>query len=177
MDALEEGGLIRPETRVDLLGNTLVLVAHGAGAAPVDIAPGFDLAGLLGGGRLSMALVDSVPAGRYGKEALESLGVWASVEGSVAQSENVRAALALVARGEAPLGIVYASDAAAGAGAGVSVVGTFPAASHAPIVYPAALVATSDKPEARAFLDFLSTPEALAVFAAQGFAVLDAGAP
>lgn len=175
MDALEADGLIKPETRVDLLGNTLVLVAHGSGAAPVEIGPGFDLAGLLAGGKLSMALVDSVPAGQYGRAALESLGLWPSVEGSVAQSENVRAALALVAQGEAPFGIVYGSDAMADDGADdqVSVVGTFPEESHPPIVYPAAVVATSRRPEAEAFLDYLSSDAADAVFAGQGFTVLD----
>lgn len=175
MDLLEEEGLVAPGTRVDLLGNSLVLVAHGAEAAPVDIGPGFDLPGLLGGGRLAMALVDSVPAGQYGKAALESLGVWAAVEPSVAQAENVRAALALVATGEAPYGIVYGSDAIADDAAEdeVTVVGTFPADSHDPIVYPAAVVAEGDRPEARAFLDFLGSEEAGAAFAAQGFTVLD----
>jgi molybdate transport system substrate-binding protein len=175
MDLLEAESLIRPETRVDLLGNTLVLVAHGANAAPVEIGPGFDLVGLLDGGKLSMALVDSVPAGQYGKAALESLGVWPLVEGSVAQSENVRTALQLVAVGEAPYGIVYGSDAVADDEAEdqVSVVGTFPADSHEPIVYPAAVVATSTKTEAGAFLDFLGSDAADAVFAGQGFTILN----
>lgn len=175
MDALEQEGLIDPATRVDLLGNSLVLVAHGADAPPVEIGPGLDLLGLLGGGRLAMALVDSVPAGQYGRAALESLGLWASVEPSVAQAENVRAALALVATGEAPLGVVYASDAVADDAAGdrVSVVGAFPPGSHPPITYPAAAVAASGKPEARAFLDFLQTDRADAIFEAQGFTVLD----
>jgi molybdate transport system substrate-binding protein len=174
MDTLDEGKLIRPETRKDLLGNTLVLVAAGKDAAQVEIAAGFDLATLVGGGKLSMALVDSVPAGQYGKEALQSLGVWATVEANVAQSENVRAALALVATGEAPYGIVYASDAIADDAAGdkVTVVGTFPADSHKPIVYPAAVLAASAKPEAAAFLDALSSESAAAIFTGQGFVVL-----
>ncbi|NUB44464.1 molybdate ABC transporter substrate-binding protein [Fertoebacter nigrum] len=169
MDVLDQAGLLVPGSRRDLLGNTLVLVAHGA-AEPVAIGPGFDLAGLLGGEKLAMALVDSVPAGVYGKGALENLGVWASVEGQVAQSDNVRAALALVATGEAPYGIVYGSDAVAEAG--VTVVGTFPADSHPPIIYPAALIAGPDKPQAAALLDYLSSDAARAVFTAQGFAVL-----
>ena len=172
MDELAKADLIQTETRRDLLGNSLVLIAAGV-HAPVTIAPGFDLAGLLGDGKLSMALVDSVPAGQYGKEALENLGVWASVEASVAQSENVRAALALVATGEAPYGIVYTSDAIADDAAGnkVTVIATFPADSHTPITYPAALIATA-KPEAQAFLDALSSAMATAIFEGQGFTVL-----
>ena len=121
-----------------------------------------------------MATVDSVPAGQYGKEALESLGLWSSIEANVAQSDNVRAALALVAAGEAPYGIVYASDAIADDESGdkVTVVGTFPGDSHKPIVYPAATLASSAKPEAQAFLDALSSDAAAAVFTAQGFTVL-----
>lgn len=165
MDDLEGKGLIKPESRRDLLGNRLILVGV-AGAAPATIDGSLDLVGLLGGGKLSMATVDSVPAGQYGKEALESLGLWAGVEGSVVQSENVRAALDLVALGEAPLGIVYASDAVAEPK--VSVVGTFPAESHRPIVYPGALTATGGE-EAGAFLDHLTSPEAAAVFTANGF--------
>lgn len=174
MDKLAETNLIRPETRKNLLGNTLVLVAAGKGAAPVEIKPGFDLAKLLGGGKLSMAMVDSVPAGQYGKESLEKLGVWAAVKASVAQSENVRAALILVAKGEAPYGIVYASDAIADDAAGdrVTVVGTFPADSHKPIVYPGAVLAGSAKPAAAAFLDHLSSEAAGAVFKDQGFELL-----
>lgn len=174
MDVLADQSLIQPDSRRDLLGNTLVLVAADATAAPVQIVPGFDLAGLLGDGWLSMALVDAVPAGQYGKEALKTLGVWESVQASVAQSENVRAALALVVTGEAPYGIVYASDAIADAAAGnrVAVVGSFPADSHAPIVYPAALLAASANPQAAAFLDALSSDAATAIFTTQGFVVL-----
>lgn len=174
MDTLAGQGLIQPDSRKDILGNSLVLVAAGKDAAPVEIRPGFDLAGLLGDGRLSMALVDAVPAGQYGKEALQNLGVWHSVEANVAQSENVRAALALVTSGEAPYGIVYASDAVADDQTGdrVSVVGTFPADSHQPIIYPAAVIAESGKPEAQAFVDALSSGGAAAVFTAEGFTVL-----
>lgn len=174
MDTLAESTLIQPDTRLDLLGNTLVLIAAGSDAAPVEIGPNLDLAGLLGDGKLSMALVDSVPAGQYGKEALENLGLWASVEASVAQSENVRAALTLVTTGEAPYGIVYGSDAIADDEAGnkATVVGTFPADSHKPIIYPAAVLAASTKPESTAFLDYLSSDAADAIFVGQGFAVL-----
>jgi len=170
MDTLEEGKLIKPETRVDLLGNSIVLVAHGTEAAPVAIAPGFDLAGMLGQNRLAMALVDSVPAGVYGKAALTSLEVWDAVEPKVAQADNVRAALALVATGEAPFGIVYATDAVAEPG--VSVVGAFPAGSHPPIIYPAAVTAETTMPEAEAFLTYLSGAKARMAFEGQGFTVV-----
>jgi molybdate transport system substrate-binding protein len=165
MDDLESKSLIKPETRRDLLSNKLILVATGT-AQPMTIDGSLDILGLLGGGKLSMATVDSVPAGQYGKEALENLGLWAGVEASVVQSENVRAALDLVALGEAPLGIVYASDAVAESK--VSVLGTFPADSHKPIVYPGALTATAGD-GAGAFLDHLASREAMAVFTANGF--------
>lgn len=170
MDAVETEGLIVPGTRADLLGNSLVLVAHGQ-AAPVEITASLDLPALLAGGKLAMGMVDSVPAGQYGKAALESLGLWDAVEADVAQSENVRAALALVATGEAPLGIVYASDAIAEPG--VTVIGTFPADSHKPITYPAALLTTSADAADADFLKALSGDAADAKFAAQGFAVLN----
>ncbi len=168
MDAVEAEGLIRPRTRQDLLGNRLVLIAHGAGANPVTLNETTDLLALLNGGRLSMALVDAVPAGQYGKEALISLGLWDKVKDNLAQSENVRIALQLVALGEAPLGVVYASDAIADA-ASVSVIATFPDQSHRPIRYPAAVIASSTTPEAEAFLAFLSAPAARRIFVAQGF--------
>lgn len=170
MDRLEDAGAVRPETRVDLLGNRIVLVASDPDAAPVEIAPGFDLAGLLGDERLAMALVDAVPAGIYGKAALESLGVWEAVAPKVAQADNVRAALALVAAGEAPYGIVYATDAAAEDD--VTVVGTFPEDTHPPIVYPAAETVEAG-PGASAFMAFLQGPAARAVFEREGFEVLD----
>ncbi len=171
MDEVEKAGLVMEGTREDLLGNTLVLVAHGKDAAEVEIGPGFDLAGLLGDGKLSMAMVDSVPAGQYGKESLESLGVWAGVQASVAQSENVRAALALVSSGETPFGIVYASDAVADET--VTVVGTFPEDSHRPILYPAALLTGAADAADRAFLEALSADAADVRFTAQGFVVLN----
>ena len=122
---------------------------------------------MLNGGKLAMALVDSVPAGQYGKEALTSLKLWDKVEGSVAQADNLRAALALVSTGEAPYGIVYATDAAADPA--VHVVGTFPAGTHTPITYPAALLKTAADPADRAFYEALSGEAARKVFAAQGF--------
>lgn len=170
MDEVEKAGLVAPGTRKDLLGNTLVLVAAGKDAKPVEIAPGFDLKGLLGEDKLAMALVDSVPAGQYGKAALTSLGVWDAVEPSVAQAENVRAALALVSTGEAPFGIVYASDAVSDPG--VTVVGTFPDDSHKPILYPAALLTGAADDADRAFFETLSSAAAAAKFTEQGFIVL-----
>jgi len=170
MDTLEAEGLLEPGTRLDLLGNSIVLIAHGAATAPVEIGPGLDLAGMLGEGRLAMALVDAVPAGIYGKAALDSLGLWDGIAPQVAQTDNVRAALALVAAGEAPLGIVYATDAAAEDR--VAVIGTFPADSHPPIVYPAADLANRDTAAEAAFLSYLTGPEARAAFERQGFTVL-----
>jgi molybdate transport system substrate-binding protein len=169
MDYLQERSLIDPKTRESLLGNDIVLIAGGTEAAPIAIGPGFDLAGALNGGRLAMADVQAVPAGKYGKAALERLGVWPSVADHVAQAENVRAALMLVSTGEAPLGIVYATDAVAEDR--VTVVGTFPEASHPPIVYPVARTAASSNDAAAAFLAFLATGAAHARFEAQGFRI------
>lgn len=165
MDDLAARGLIQPASRRDLLGNRLVLIGP-PDAAPVILSPDLDLLSRLAGGKLSMALVDAVPAGQYGKEALTTLGLWSAVEKDVVQSDNVRAALHLVALGEAPLGIVYASDAVAEPR--VAVLATFPADSHRPITYPAAMTATAG-PEAAAFLDHLASPQALRQFTAQGF--------
>ncbi len=171
MDYLVERKLIDPTTRVDLLGNRLVLVGP-QGGAPVVVAPGFDLVGRLNGGRLAMGDPDHVPAGIYGRQALETLGVWTAVEPHLARAPNVRAALALVARGETPLGIVYGSDAMADSA--VTVAGSFPADSHAPIVYPAAVTTASAAPEeAKRLLAFLRTSEAGRIFAAHGFTPLD----
>ncbi|WP_089276536.1 molybdate ABC transporter substrate-binding protein [Antarctobacter heliothermus] len=168
MDVLEADGLIASGTRVDLLGNRLVL-AGPAGAAPVEIGPQLDLGAMLGDGRLAMALVQAVPAGIYGKAALESLGLWAAVEHRVAQVDNVRAALALVSLGQVPLGVVYATDALADPH--VDALGVFPQSSHPPIRYPVAAVAGREDAGA-AFLAFLTGPEARTIFAAHGFAVL-----
>jgi len=170
MDEVEKAGLVVEGTRADLLGNSLVLIAHGKAAAPVTIEPGFDLAGRLGDNKLAMALVDAVPAGQYGKAALESLGIWEAVSPSVAQASNVRAALALVSTGEAPYGIVYTSDAAADDN--VTIVGTFPADSHPPIRYPGALLTGAADAADRAFLAAIASDAADAAFAGQGFVPL-----
>lgn len=171
MDAVEASGDLRAGARRDILGNTLVLVAHGGDAAPVAIDATFDLAAMLEGGRLSMALVEAVPAGIYGRQALTALGLWDSVAPMVAQADNVRAALAFVALGEAPLGIVYATDAAVEDA--VSVIGAFPPGSHEPIVYPAAVTAQSESAQALDFLDFLTSDTARAIWLGFGFTVLD----
>jgi len=169
VDYLDKRKLIRPGTRADLLRNRLVLIAPADSRAALRIAPGFDLAGALGSGRLAMANPDSVPAGKYGRDALLALDVWARVEPRVARAENVRAALVLVARGEAPLGIVYATDARAEPR--VRVVDTFPEDTHEPIVYPVAIVATSRSPYARRFVDSLVSPAARVIWARHGFAM------
>ncbi|MFC2969144.1 molybdate ABC transporter substrate-binding protein [Acidimangrovimonas pyrenivorans] len=173
MDEVEKAGLIARDGRKDILGNSLVLIAHGATTEPVDIHSGFDLADRLGDHKLAMALVNSVPAGKYGKAALTSLGIWGAVEPKVAQADNVRAALALVSTGEAPYGIVYSTDAEADKG--VSVAGTFPADSHPPIIYPAALLKDAADPADRAFYDALSSDMAAKVFKTYGFTVLPRG--
>jgi molybdate transport system substrate-binding protein len=173
MDYLARKNLIRPDTRANLLGNRLVLVAPRGKAQPVEIRPGFDLARLLGDGRLSMANVDAVPAGRYGEAALEKLGVWASVLGRLAQAENVRAALLLVSRGETPAGIVYRTDATADPSVGI--IGTFPEDLHPPIIYPSALTAHATHPDAAALLAYIRSAKARPIFEAQGFTVLSAG--
>jgi molybdate transport system substrate-binding protein len=150
------------------LGNRLVLVAASDAKPAPRIAPGFDLAGALGNGRLAMADPASVPAGKYGKAALTALGVWDKVAAKVVQAENVRVALEYVARGEAPFGIVYATDAKIAPT--VRVVGIFPEDSHAPIVYPAALTKNAS-PAAKDFLAFLSGAQAKAIFEKAGFTV------
>lgn len=177
MDRLEADGLIDPASRVDLLGNRLVLVAHGPDAAPVDLTSAVDLTARLGDGRLAMALVDAVPAGIYGKAALRTLGLWDTVAPRIAQADNVRAALALVAAGAAPFGVVYATDAVAAGGleTRVTVVARFPEDAHPPIVYPAAHVAGRDNPSGARFLAFLRGPVARTAFERQGFAVLAGG--
>jgi molybdate transport system substrate-binding protein len=166
MDYLDRRGLIKPATRRNLLKNRLALIAPADSKVSANIAPGFPLRALLGDGRLAMANPDAVPAGKYGKASLEALGVWKDVQSRVASAENVRAALVLVSRGEAPLGIVYRTDAAADSK--VRVVGLFPENSHPPIVYPIAMTLTG-KPPAEAFLKWLSEPEAKAIFAKHGF--------
>ena len=172
MDNLQGKNLIAPDSRATLLGNDIVLIAPADSTVALTIAPNFPLAEALGDGKLAMALTASVPAGKYGKAALENLGVWDSVSANVAEAENVRAALALVSRGEAPLGIVYTTDAKADPS--VKVVGTFPADSHPPILYPVALTASA-KPGARAFLDYLTSANAKPIFEAQGFRFVASG--
>jgi molybdate transport system substrate-binding protein len=169
MDYLDNKGLIDHASRANLLGNRLVLVAAKDVNTNIIIAPNFDLAGALRGGRLAIADPASVPAGKYGRAALTSLGVWNSVADHLVQAENVRVALTYVARGEAPLGIVYETDAKAEPG--VKTVGVFPENSHPPILYPAALTKDA-KPAARDFLAYLSSPTARAVFAKDGFSIL-----
>lgn len=175
MDALQADGLIDAESRFDLLNNSLVLIAHGQDVPQVEIKPGFDLAGILHDGKLAMALLGAVPAGIYGKAALVSLGVWESVADKVAQADNVRGALAFVSTGEAPLGIVYATDARADNT--VSVVGVFPTDSYPAIVYPAAALATSGNPAKGQFLEFLRGPQARSAFERQGFGVIAGDRP
>ncbi|MHB1218780.1 MAG: molybdate ABC transporter substrate-binding protein [Alphaproteobacteria bacterium] len=167
MDYLATRNLIKPATRTDLLGNSLVLIAPKGSTVALKLAPGADLAGALRSGKLAMGDPDHVPAGKYGKAALERLGLWASVQGSVARAENVRAALAFVARGEAPLGIVYGTDAAAEKA--VKVVDAFPVGSYPPIVYPVAETASGGKTGAARFLAYLRSAEAKSVFQHFGF--------
>ncbi|HUL42658.1 MAG TPA: molybdate ABC transporter substrate-binding protein [Burkholderiales bacterium] len=167
MDYLEARKLLQSGTRINLLRNRLVLIAPVDSRIETEIAPEFPLARLLGDGRLAMANPDSVPAGKYGRAALENLGVWASVAKRVAPTENVRAALALVSRGEAPLAIVYRTDALIDNK--VRIVAEFPANAHPPIVYPAAVVASSQSSAARAFLSYLSSPAAREIWNKYGF--------
>jgi molybdate transport system substrate-binding protein len=170
MDYLDQHRLLVPGTRSNLVGNELVLIAPSSSSAALRIAPGFGLAAALGNEKLAMANPDSVPAGKYGKSALESLGVWKSVEKHVVRTDNVRAALALVARGEAAFGIVYKTDA--GAERNVRIVDSFPEPTHAPIVYPAALVAPVRSSAAKALLDFLRSGAARRIWEKYGFAPL-----
>jgi molybdate transport system substrate-binding protein len=171
MDYLADRKLIKAETRADLLGNKLVLVSPASSNVSLAIAPSFPLAQALGDGRLAMADPISVPAGKYGKAALEALGVWPSVAGKVAPMENVRGALLLVSRGEAPLGIVYQTDAAADKG--VRIIDSFPEGTHPPIVYPMAVVAASADPAAADYVAFLKSSAARSAFEKQGFTPLE----
>jgi len=170
MDYLESKNMIEPGSRFDLLNNRIVLIApKDSSISHIDIRPGFDLVTLLGDGRFSMGDPDHVPAGIYGMKALEKLGVWASVEKRVARAKDVRAALALVERGETPLGQVYATDAAISDK--VKIVGIFPLECHPPVVYPVAVVAGHKSKVAMLFIDFLKGPEARSVFEKYGFTV------
>lgn len=168
MDYLQSRGLIANETRRSPVGNALVLVAPADRARPVTLARGTDLLALAAGGRIATGDPAHVPAGRYAQAALEWMGQWHSVAPRLARADNVRAALLLVERGEAPLGIVYATDAAAARG--VVVLGTFPPGSHPPITYPFAITRRgASSTQARALHDFLSGPEAAATWQRFGF--------
>lgn len=168
MDYLDQKSLIQRASRKTLLATQLVLIAPAATPVTLKIAPKFDLAGALKGGRLAVADPASVPAGKYAKASLIALGVWNSIESKLASAENVRVALAYVARGETPLGIVYKTDALAEPK--VKIVDTFPDKTHPPIVYPVALTKDA-RPEAKAFLTFLEGREARAIFVKYGFEV------
>jgi molybdate transport system substrate-binding protein len=171
MDYVDQKGLVKAGTRSSLLGNRLVLVAPAGSAATVDLKAGVDLAALLGkDGRLAIGDPKSVPAGTYAESALQKLGAWAGVENRLAKAESVRAALAFVSRGEAPLGIVYETDTRADKG--VKIVGVFPEDSHPPIIYPIALLAGSGNPEAAKYLAWLRSPAAAPYFEKQGFTIL-----
>jgi molybdate transport system substrate-binding protein len=170
MDYLAGKKLLAEGSRRDLLGNHLVLIAPVDSSLAIDLKPGAPLAAALGDGKLAMCDPDSVPAGRYGKASLTSLGIWDSLASKVANAKDVRAALALVERGETPAGIVYSTDALLSKK--VKVVATFPDDSHPKIVYPVALIAGHDSAEAKAFYDYLGGPEAAAVFEKYGFILL-----
>jgi molybdate transport system substrate-binding protein len=172
MDYLQNRNLIQTASRRNVLGNTLVLIAPAESRIQLKIAPHFALAAALGTGRLATGDPDSVPAGRYARSALTKLGVWDEVAPRLARAENVRVALLYVARGEAPLGIVYGSDALADKG--VRVVDTFPADTHEPIVYPIALTASATK-QAAAFVAYLTGPQGHDIFVKYGFTVIKQG--
>lgn len=170
VDYLEERGVLDPASTISFARNALVLIAPIATLfdTPPDLTSGDDFLSALGeDGRLAVALVDAVPAGIYAREALEALGVWGALEDHLAQSDNVRSALFLVARGEAPLGIVYASDAQADPN--VQIVGRFPTSSHAPIIYSVSLNADNGMREAELFLTYLSDDDAQAILVSNGF--------
>lgn len=171
MDYLAERNLIVPSSRTSALGNTLVLIAPSTSAqGPVTVGSGLDLGALLGPqGRIAVGDPAHVPAGRYAQQALESLGLWQAASPRLARADNVRAALLFVERGEAPLGIVYGTDAAISDR--VRVIGTFPAGSHRPISYPFALTTRGERPEARAFLTFLTGPAAVPTWKRFGFSL------
>jgi molybdate transport system substrate-binding protein len=170
MDYLADKKLIAPDTRKDLLGNDLVLVVPANKPVHVAIGPKFDMLALLGpDGRLATGDPAHVPVGIYAEQALRKLGLWDAVSPKLARTDDVRAALLLVERGEAPAGIVYATDAAASKG--VMIAGVFPANSHDPVVYPFAVVKSGDTPDARALMTFLAGPQARAVFVQRGFKV------
>ena len=171
MDHLEAGGHLRAGSRVALLGNRLALIAYRGETSSAVIGPDFPWERRLAGGRLAIGLVDAVPAGRYAKAALTHLGAWDGLAGRLAQTDSVFGVLALVARGEAPLGIVYRTDATADRR--VTMIGLFAEASHPPIVYPLAILKGAREPAASRFVARLRSAQARAIFARAGFAVLD----
>ncbi len=168
MNELAKNNLIKTESRKNLVGNTLVLVAASGSKLDPKIE---NIATTLGSEKIALGDIKSVPAGKYAKAALDKLNLWSAIEKQVVMQDNVRAALALVARGEAKLGIVYGSDAKAEAK--VEVVATFPETSHAKIIYPAAVIAASKNPDAPAFLDFLTSKDAQLIFQKNGFTLLE----
>lgn len=170
MDWVQQRNLIRPATRQTLLANTLVLIAPATTTTDLKIAPNFPLAAAIGDSRLATGDPRAVPVGRYAQAALTALGVWNDVQPRIAGADNVRAALALVARGEARFGIVYATDAKTEPR--VKVVDTFPAGSHPPVLYPFALTASSAHPDASAFMTYLRSPAAIRIFEAEGFSIV-----
>lgn len=170
MNDLAAKDLIKPATRKDLVGNSLVLAAAASQDFTIDLAKVSSVTQVLGDEKLAMADVASVPAGKYGKQALEKLGLWANLQPRIVMQENVRAALALLARGEARLGIVYGSDVVAEPK--VRIVATFPETSHKPIRYPAAIVKTSGNEDALSFLAYLQSSEGQAIFQKNGFTLL-----
>ena len=170
MAYLRSRNLLVPGSERSFLGNDLVLIVPAPARRTVAIVPGFDVLATLGpGGRLAIGDPTHVPAGMYAEQALRRLGVWEAVSARLARTADVRAALLFVERGEAPAGIVYASDALVSNG--VAVAGTFPADSHVPITYPFALTRAGHTPEAEALLDFLSGPVAREIFVRRGFKV------
>ena len=170
MDELDKKGLLRKGTRINLVGNTLVLVEPADATAQLKLAPKVGLAAAVGDGKIAVCTIASCPAGIYGKEALEHLGIWAEVEPKLAQTDNVRAALNLVARGEAKFGIVYATDAKAEPK--VKVVDTFAESTHTRIAYPAAVIDTSKNNDAAAFLSFMRAQNATRILTEQGFSII-----
>lgn len=170
MDYLAQKNLIAAGTRKDLLGNDLVLIVAADHARSITVGPDLNLASLLGpDGRIATGDPANVPVGIYAEQALKKLGLWAAAEPRLARTEDVRGALLLVERGEAPAGIVYATDAAASKA--VAVAGTFPASSHDPVSYPFVVTKAGDTPDARALMDFMAGPEAKTVFLQRGFKV------
>src|SRR5215475_3601374 len=167
MDYLANRNLIEVATRVSRLGNALVLITPPDQKRTIDIKPGFNLAGMIGNGKLATGDPAHVPVGRYAQQALTKLGVWDAVAPKIARTDNVRAALLFVERGEAPFGIVYATDAAVSGK--VNIAGEFPAGSYPPVSYPFAILAKRDRPEVKSFFEFLYGAEAQAIYRKAGF--------